>query len=85
MNISHNQIAYVSNKTEAHWSIDGDNGEIEVILNKQTGQLSGGWLEFSEDAGDWVSDESMDHAQVCKALKQGGVRVFFLDNMSYAI
>lgn len=84
-NISPHQIAYTSNATEALWSVDASNGEIEVVLNKKTGQLCGGWLQFSEDAADWVSDDSMDHAQVCKALKQGGVRVLFLDNMSYAI
>jgi len=85
MSISPHQIAFHSDENTAQWSVDGDHGEIEVILNKKTGRLSGGWLEFSEDAGDWVSDESMNHAQVCTALKQGGVRVLFLDNMSYAI
>lgn len=85
MKISPHQIAHTSNNVEALWSVDASNGEIEVVLDKKTGRLSGGWLEFSEEAADWVSDESMNHAQVSKALNDGGIAVLFLDNMSYEV
>ena len=83
--ISPHPIAHTSNSEKALWSVDASNGEIEVVLDKTSGKLRGGWLVFSEEEADWVSDESMNHEQVCQALNQGGIAVLFLDNMSYAV
>jgi len=81
MNASPDQIAHESNKAAAHWSIE----DLEVVLNKETGKLTGGWIEFCEDAGDFVSDNSMNHAEIVRQLRSQGIHFLLLDNMIFDI